>query len=237
MRRAYSVGWSRFWAVAPTVLIGCSWFGLWMLWPSSPVAVPAKLAAVRLSAIEADGGGLDAYCAPTLFGPPSPVGFSFGHEIPWRLAADAPPDEAGPRLLSRDALGRSLSDAAGPMPPVPTPDDGYRPRFPRRAALAHRGGAVAMRVDPCRELARRGFSVPGSAGDWNLPTNVAWHVMAHVALDATGRVEHVFIEGGVEDETIRRRVEAMLMRAMAEPGESAVSGPVRAALAETAAPR
>jgi hypothetical protein len=200
----------------PMYLIALMWIMLWFLWPHGKmVQVKRRVIPPSRVTFVTSVAGLYNRPFPTLAGKVAENGRDDeAHIVPWFEPRPS-------RLLDRQAA--MLSNGKAHKDDLLSPAaiealNTYSPVWDDPAVYAVRGGGeMQLTVEPSRELAKSGFSVP-EIGAGLKPGDKPWFVVLFVEVGADGRVKNVFVDKGSENKDVNTALVKAAYRGTAQAG-------------------
>lgn len=209
----------------PTVLLVAAWLTIWLLFPlNGHDKQRSRMPTTGRVGYLAGGPAAPWYLEPDWFARTTRPGFgmpdvtaAMDSAVPERSALGTPRFVGGG--LDIDA------PASGEMPETAT-NAGMRVRWAAKPAFAPVFSAPPVVVTMSQGLTTCGFALPPFTNDVKTVPAGPWQVVAHVDVDAEGRVENALIELGCEDPRVNATIARWLCRGVASAPGTAVSGRV-----------
>ncbi len=212
----------------PSLLIAAGWIGLWFLWPSG--ALPARNdrkqggnASVRYMRIDYSREHL--YKDPTVMSLPFRYGFVRDTAESRTVVEPAGLQRITEPLYLEDsgAHGGGISDGMWVIKPGKTQ---FKCSFDSSDVFEQQvSSEMRLSVSVSENLERRGFTFPSDDFD-EIGGKREWSAEAVVEIDSAGRVEHVFLDGGLNANGSGAKLIRFLRRAYVKKPGPEVSGRV-----------
>jgi len=190
----------------PSLFVAASWLAIWVLWTSVGRTVPAGHSRSSTRTFFSR----PAAASPTQMDPRDIIRLQRkSDEIDAPSSAVISHYEPEPRYLERAAGGAArtgvlFEEALRKSDSKPW---AYRPDWRERALFPKgRGGDAKVLVECSQRLEVNGFRLPQMVMVQLGVGKKPWQVKVRVQTDDKGRVEHVFLESGSDDELLDRRV-------------------------------
>jgi len=219
------------------LLVAVLWHAFWIVGfrgrsqPARPTIRP--LPSLRLAAVPAEADGVAAdprvVWSPVMFSLPTPFGFS---RPILETRMDVRPVsgllEAEPRLLERPPEASAMSAGRDPQLEDILMAYLFRVSLPPLEAQVFQAGSLpaSSKVELMPEWSGAVFTAMPLPENWETAGDHPWELTAHLEVDESGRVGHVFLVHPCEYPKINLSVERALRNWQMAPGSAARSGRV-----------
>lgn len=204
----------------PTVLLAIAWFGIWLLWPqvTAPRQPKLRLPKPRIGFTRLQSEDVIAYKRPTLFARSADGDFAaFTDQDPAIASFVRVHRPTQPVYLEFPAIRHAQEDGTAAFilePPAQPALRRWYPDLQQPAPPKAREASWKLLVEPASSLKECGFRIPDAMAERLAALGKAFALVARVAINASGRVEEVFLEDRTDDLEINRAVLGALERGM-----------------------